>query len=391
MNAMSQRVIGFGLYALLLTFPLPAQPLEGCTEKVSAQIRVDSGHPWKPPFGADRVGAPPVAHVALATQQATKREYHLMAYRDGREVERHKLTFSRRPPPYAESGVESKVEMAAPFFANVPLASIPSEIVLQSQCEGHNEELARQAVDWPQIEADATARPDPRINPVDLGAILPPHDWLLLTGGQTAVIEAAALSHARDLPEAKLRAWFDGGKALEMTLPLVPNQRAVKELRMPLPTTGESTSLHVTLTDGRQEVWKKEIHTMIVRKAPSWPAFGAVETKLRYDAAISVNDPKTGAPLPSIDYNTAWNPQLNDVVVFLPNGSRFVFWRGSSYAPFWAGLTIPASATSGRKRYHRRAFSMLSSRCRIRSCATAAYASSNPQPAGCMSVGRTSR
>jgi hypothetical protein len=120
MNAMSQRVIGFGLYALLLTFPLPAQPLEGCTEKVSAQIRVDSGHPWKPPFGADRVGAPPVAHVALATQKATKREYHLMAYRDGREVERHKLIFSRRPPPYAESGVESMAEMAAPFLPMCP-------------------------------------------------------------------------------------------------------------------------------------------------------------------------------------------------------------------------------------------------------------------------------
>ena len=162
MNAMSQRVIGFGLYALLLTLPLPAQPLEGCTEKVSAQIRVDSGHPWKPPFGIDRVGAPPVAHVALATRQATKREYYLMAYRDGREVERHKLTFSRRPPPDTESGGEPKAEVAAPFFANVPLASIPLEVGLQSPCEGHNEELVRQAVNWPQIEADATARPDSR-------------------------------------------------------------------------------------------------------------------------------------------------------------------------------------------------------------------------------------
>ena len=30
-------------------------------------------------------------------------------------------------------------------------------------------------------------------------------------------------------------------------------------------------------------------------------------------------------------------PQLEDVVVRLPNGARFVFWRGSSYIPFWAG------------------------------------------------------
>src|SRR5262249_49133706 len=31
------------------------------------------------------------------------------------------------------------------------------------------------------------------------------------------------------------------------------------------------------------------------------------------------------------------NRSLHDVVVWLPNGSRFVFWRGSSYIPFWAG------------------------------------------------------
>ena len=30
-------------------------------------------------------------------------------------------------------------------------------------------------------------------------------------------------------------------------------------------------------------------------------------------------------------------PGLRDVVVALPNGARFVFWRGSSYVPFWAG------------------------------------------------------
>ena len=98
-------------------------------------------------------------------------------------------------------------------------------------------------------EADATAHPDPRIDPVDMGTV-PPHDWLLLTGGQTVVIEAAALSHARDLPEAKLRVWFDGGKAVDVALPLVRNERAVKELRMPFPTTGENKNLHVTLTDG---------------------------------------------------------------------------------------------------------------------------------------------
>jgi hypothetical protein len=65
------------------------------------------------------------------------------------------------------------------------------------------------------------------------------------------------------------------------------------------------------------------------------PSFGAVATRLRYDPPISVRE-ATGR-YSTLDYRTAWDPTLQDVVVFLPNGSRFVFWRGSSYIPFWAG------------------------------------------------------
>lgn len=64
---------------------------------------------------------------------------------------------------------------------------------------------------------------------------------------------------------------------------------------------------------------------------------GAVETRLRYDAPISVRHPATGT-FSSLPYKDAWDSKLNDVVVALPNGSRFVFWRGSSYIPFWASL-----------------------------------------------------
>ncbi|MBI4164650.1 MAG: hypothetical protein HY508_02830 [Acidobacteria bacterium] len=125
---------------------------------------------------------------------------------------------------------------------------------------------------------------------------------------------------------------------MELGFPLAVNNRAVKELKVPLISKGDRNVLHVALTDGSRELWKKEIRTMIVAQPPRWPAFGAVETKLRYDAPISVNDLKTGAALPSFNYDTSWDLKLHDVVEFLPNGSRFVFWRGSSYAPFWAGL-----------------------------------------------------
>ena len=75
---------------------------------------------------------------------------------------------------------------------------------------------------------------------------------------------------------------------------------------------------------------------MLVHNKPKWPAFGATETKLRYDAPISLLSRET-SQLSSMLYSNGWAPHLKDVVVSLPNGSRFVFWRGSSYVPFWAG------------------------------------------------------
>jgi hypothetical protein len=57
--------------------------------------------------------------------------------------------------------------------------------------------------------------------------------------------------------------------------------------------------------------------------------------KLRYDYPLlsySGSDEVTELP-----YDQAWAPERKDVVIALPNGSRFVFWRGAAYTPFWAG------------------------------------------------------
>ena len=72
---------------------------------------------------------------------------------------------------------------------------------------------------------------------------------------------------------------------------------------------------------------------MVVHQPPRWPEFGAAETKLRYDAPISLlaRDGK----LSSMSYASGWDPKFKDVVVTMPNGTRFVFWRGSCYIPFW--------------------------------------------------------
>src|SRR5689334_18149621 len=59
------------------------------------------------------------------------------------------------------------------------------------------------------FEADAEARPDQTINPVDLGAIFVPSGSLLLGPGQNAVVDVAALSHAATIENASVQAWFE--------------------------------------------------------------------------------------------------------------------------------------------------------------------------------------
>jgi hypothetical protein len=314
---------------------LHAQTLGACHPHGAVKVRVDQGHPWRPPFGLERVGARPVAHVELDAQNEPQGSYYMTAYQNGHAERRYPLAFQRNRSLYEGKGFAPTVQ--SPFYARVELTSIPSALVVEVECEGTRQEVARQTIRWPQVEADAVAGPDRTTNPVDLGAILPPHDWLLLTPGQTAVIRVAALSRARDVPQAKLRAWFEGSEPIEAALPLVSQQRATKELRIQLRATSERSTLHVVLSDGHRELWQKRIPTMNVSSTPQWPSFGVVETKLRYDAPILATDPATGEHLPSVDYQTAWDPKFKDVVVFLPNGSRFVFWRGSNYIPFWAG------------------------------------------------------
>ena len=76
---------------------------------------------------------------------------------------------------------------------------------------------------------------------------------------------------------------------------------------------------------------------MLVQKPPRWPRFGATYTRLRYDAPISVRDPRTGT-FSSLKYEDGWAPARSGRGGLLPQrAARFVFWRGSSYIPFWAG------------------------------------------------------
>ena len=57
-----------------------------------------------------------------------------------------------------------------------------------------------------------------------------------------------------------------------------------------------------------ERLWQRTIPTMLVQQPPHWPAFGAVETKLRYDAPISVR--ADDGTYSSMSYDEAWDSRL---------------------------------------------------------------------------------
>jgi len=331
-----------------------SRPLFGqqddCKEGVSAHILLNAGSVWRPPFGLDRVGRPFMAIVQIDAKQRPLRDYYLAGYTGGQEVERQLLHVTGPGsvwfPPYQSSLLSDMVTFKI----------YPTEVALVAECgfRGKSIELLREKVTPPALEADAIATPSRIINPVDLGTVLFPADWLLLEKGQRFVVDVAAISYAGDVPQAVVSGWLGSLPQDKVTvkIPIKRSQRAeVKLAFRPVSTTVRDDVLHVAIADGAgKAVWEKQIKTVVVDNPPYWPSFGATATKLSFDAPISVRDPATGA-MSTMEYSKAWNRDLNDVVVSFPNGNRFVFWRGSGYVPFWAsrhntGLTYEWAETT---------------------------------------------
>ncbi|MEW5976500.1 MAG: hypothetical protein AB1898_11925 [Acidobacteriota bacterium] len=324
-------LVGGSLAGILLMGWLCQVLASDCDEQVTAEIRLAAEHPWRPPFGLARIGRPITITVDLSSQERPYREYWLSAKVSGEEVARQILNL-----------VATSREGKVVFRGQGTFAVHPDEVALLARCrfEGETVEVARQRFSRPGLEAEAIATPEQRIHPVDLGTILVPHDWLLLARGQKTTVAVAAIHHSAALHGSKLSAWYESSVREKASIPfeLKLGQRRQEALHLPAASGSvKRDAVHVSLSgaDG-QELWRKTIPVMVVPQPPEVPKFGAIETKLRYDAPISVRNPRTGA-LSTIDYETAWKPELKDVVVFLPNGSRYVFWRGSSYIPFWAG------------------------------------------------------
>src|SRR5262249_6473135 len=77
------------------------------------------------------------------------------------------------------------------------------------------------------VQADVAVRVTPLVNPVDLGAILPPHGWILVGPRQTLSPQIAAFVKNADQPAARVRAWFESrpGEATTLALALAKESR----------------------------------------------------------------------------------------------------------------------------------------------------------------------
>jgi hypothetical protein len=294
------------------------------------QLRLDAGHPWRPPFRLDRVGQP-IAAVVESSAQPSPAVYTIQAFLNGNPVGSQTLSFTKN----------------APYSARVTLEGViaADELVLSAMTNKTSKpaELVRQRIALREIEADAVAIPDRLVNPVDLGTILVPSGWLLLGPGQTATLEVAAISRTRDLTNAKVRASFNSAQAkiVSRPSPMRAGVRTRLDVKLAVaPPTGDRDVLTVTLDDGAgRELWRKAIPVMLARDPLGRPRFGAT----RRSPCAS---PEQGS-FPACDTKTAGSPTCATLSSGYPTAGGSSSGEDLRLSRSGPAFIIPRHATSG--------------------------------------------
>jgi hypothetical protein len=279
------------------------------------QIAFEQAHPWRPPFALQRVGQSVESIIRVSNDQQ-KGKYTVAFMKENRQIQRQDLQFD----------------------SNVVRILVPAgcdEVVVMKERNGKTDTVVRNTPSLPAFECDAVARPVDNIHPIDLGAILVPADWLLLKKGQQTIIDVAVLSRKNVKGPVVLKSWFASAPAKATTTPVtIPqNKKITREQIVNFPVADIlNDRLNIELVAADKTIWQKQIPVMVVRDVINKPSFGVVKTKLRYD--VPITNIVNGKNIP-FSYDTAWSPEKQDYIVFLPNGSRWVFWRGASYIPVW--------------------------------------------------------
>jgi hypothetical protein len=307
---------------LMLSFNYAlAQESAGMASK-DISILFEPVHEWRPPFGLDRVGFSTEAVIAIGHGGNANTEYLMEVKQQGKTINSKKLKAGKTSPT---------------VFREV-IASTADEVSLSEKRSNGAWKIIRN-VSLPadnKLECEASARPVAFFHPIDLGTILAPADWLLIRGGHDAFVDFAMVTKNNADNNFKLKSWYqsDSLHPVETNLKTAAGKRIQTSLALPKSSSSlQRDQLTVSLvTNEGIELWRKEIPVMLVQQQYKWPGFGAVKTKLRYDQPIvNIVDGKNKP----FSYNSAWTEEKEDYVVFLPNGSRWVFWRGASYIPVW--------------------------------------------------------
>lgn len=115
------------------------------------EIRVEQNHPWRPPFGLDRIGGPITLTITQNGHRLPARGFHLDSYRHGKIIQQDVIQFPEQVPKVVRK----------------ELHAWPDEIVLwPAGSVGKETETFRQKIQPPGFEAEAMARPETTLHPV---------------------------------------------------------------------------------------------------------------------------------------------------------------------------------------------------------------------------------
>lgn len=308
------------LYILPCLLIFSSLPSTALPPGQSIQWSIEKSHPWRAPFGLDRVGSSLDVVITRTEGEDNLLKVEMICLNKSGEINRISILFP-----------DKKINVTR---QNIPQST--EEVTLYYETgQGKRISLGRKKVPFEKFECDAVAEPEKIINPIDMGTILVPADWLLLEQGEKSVIRFAAIDRQHNVRKLTLNAWFSSSpqEKTKLDLTLTSNKKQTITLTSPVSKQLEKDILNIALTDNKgATVWNKEISVMISSRM-DLSKFGAIETRLRYDVPILNIVNGKNQPL---NYANAWKNDKPDYVVCFPNGSRWVFWRGASYIPIWA-------------------------------------------------------
>lgn len=225
----------------------------------------------------------------------------------------------------------------------LPLIFPDQELELVLHADGADTVLQSVTLAEPRLFVDFKVTAQPRINPVDLGRALVPHDTIIMANDQKLQIDFQLIFPGKGgKQKIGVRARVvdrDGNEFLALTYEnALPGGEIVKQQ---LESATDKLKpgkyrLEILCEQNGETLFSQKWWLLREDIKPAARGFGAFYTELKYDGGVPMYDiPAETWSFEKWDKLWERGPH-EDIVVAFPNGNRFVFWRGSSNVPFWA-------------------------------------------------------